>query len=336
MTKRCFTADEDRLIAAQYEAGDSVLHIASRHGVSFTPVRSALRRQGVAIRVGTERQRQYAVDDHAFNDADQTEAGAYFVGLLFADGCVYDDGLGRTPSISIGLSGDDGRHLDALRTFVRTDKPLSVSTPREHGGFRHTMPMTRLEIISKPMADALARYGVSPRKSLTARVAPCMAGNRHFWRGVIDGDGWLQAGNDGRPNPVIGLTGSRTTAEQFVAFAVGLVGGKPVGIRPNGTVFKAEFTGSRAHTLTRHLYRQSAIALPRKLAIAFQMFELFDGRHWQTHRDWSALTETDLLQLRSDAGSWLAVSHRLGMDPAQLYRIRTRLTLAARRIRTEQ
>ena len=48
-----------------------------------------------------------------------------------------------------------------------------------------------LRFSSKKIADILAMFGVIPKKSLVAKVIG-LEGNRHFWCGVLDRDGWLE------------------------------------------------------------------------------------------------------------------------------------------------
>ena len=64
------------------------------------------------------------------------------------------------------------------------------------------------------VAKDLARCGVVPKKSLIAKPHEALLNNRHFWRGMIDGDGTLYKDRNG-----LGLCGTEAVCQGFLDFA---------------------------------------------------------------------------------------------------------------------
>ncbi len=73
-----------------------------------------------------------------------------------------------------------------------------------------------LRVTSRHIAEKLSGYGIVPRKSFTARVIG-LENNRHFWRGVFDGDGYFK-NKDGRDGDKMILTGNNDLCAQFEEF----------------------------------------------------------------------------------------------------------------------
>jgi len=133
----------------------------------------------------SEGHRIYEVDHKYFNKIN-TEEKAYWLGFLFADGCIVDsDGSKR---LQVSLKSTDYKHLCKLK------KSLSSSHPINHriikSGKMQGKEYCSLFIRSNELCDALIRLGCTPRKSLTLEF-PKLSKNliSHFIRGYFDGDG---------------------------------------------------------------------------------------------------------------------------------------------------
>lgn len=107
-----------------------------------------------------------------------------------------------------------------------------------------------------------ARCGITPRKSLTATVPDFLAMNRHWWRGVVDGDGWSYFGGDGAYR--LGVCGTRQTCEAFLAF-VRTITPTRVNVQPNATIWSTCLGFRHATRVAAVLYPDGVpIALARK------------------------------------------------------------------------
>jgi hypothetical protein len=120
-----------------------------------------------------------------------------------------------------------------------------------------------IKISSKIIAERLSTFGVVPNKSLTAKVIG-LEKNRHFWRGVIVGDGYLQCRNGQNTDRIV-LVGSYNLVVQFKAFVETAIPSSVIKIRPHGRIYSAYILASGARAAAKLLYEGSSIFLERKL-----------------------------------------------------------------------
>jgi len=154
--------------------------------------------------------REPKFDEHFFDIID-TEAKAYFLGLLFADGC----NCSNNNDITIGLKEDDSYVLENLASLLRLDRKL-LGSPRQK----------ILRMCSNHMSGTLSSHGMVPRKSLILKFPECVPPHliRHFIRGYSDGDGCIHISKNG---PVWSITSTEdfcTSLRDIVEAETGVAG----------------------------------------------------------------------------------------------------------------
>jgi len=106
------------------------------------------------------------------------------------------------------------------------------------------------------MARTLRAHGLGPRKSYTAIPAKVPLGlERHYWRGLVDGDGYVSLDAHGRYR--VGLYGTQAIVEGFynfcMAVAPGVINSRPR--RHKGTLWSFSVGSKRGvQGLVRTLY----------------------------------------------------------------------------------
>lgn len=171
----------------------------------FSMIRSCLRQKSRwwhSIKVCKEREKRfffvkkkYTLNENYFSNID-TEDKAYFLGLLYADGCV-----SRTynNNIQIALQAKDGYILEKFKECINSDKPLYNLPVTEVKGFKNMNKQyfRKAQILfafaSLRIKNDLKKLGLESNKSLTIEFKEILSTNlmHHFIRGIFDGDGCI-------------------------------------------------------------------------------------------------------------------------------------------------
>jgi len=252
---------EDRdLVVADYRSGLNSVDLAKKYNVTQSTISRIVKAAG-ATRSNSESKRKLSFDETAFDAV--TDESAYWIGFLMADGCVVES-EGHSPAISLGLAAKDSGHVEKFKAFLKAGHAVLDSTAKcgKYGTFK----ASRFSIRSKKLAEALAKYGVLPRKSHRAKVVG-LENNPHFWRGVVDGDGCIHArGTPGRLHLI--LLGSKELLDQFKDFASSLSPRFSANVVCQKNIHRLPITGVHAMRVIKALYENAPIALERKVAVA--------------------------------------------------------------------
>lgn len=110
----------------------------------------------------------------------KNETDAYWLGFLYADGCIASKYV-----LSVALSSRDVEHLRKLGRFLGKGSLH----------YQHKTNSFRLTVCGKELISNLVSHGVIPRKTYdtSAFVIEHLPADlkRHFIRGLFDGDGTL-------------------------------------------------------------------------------------------------------------------------------------------------
>ena len=219
-------ADVEAKIVEAYSRGGSSVDIGAEFGVSNVAVGRIVRRHGGQMRNRYDSQITHKCNRHFFDVID-TEAKAYWLGFVAADGSISKGVL------KIALAWVDAGHLEKFRAALASAHPIKRRVAG--GGYKPGAVSAEFSVRSAELAMALAQFGIIPRKSHTVRP-PTLRDDlvHHFWRGVFDGDGSICKTN--KEQWRIMLVGSRWMAEGFGAFAAAASGTTAVAC-PHETVW---------------------------------------------------------------------------------------------------
>lgn len=210
-------------------------------------------------------------NEHAFDII--TEESAYWIGFLMADGGVNKNGY----SVYLNLSSKDIGHIEKFKKFMKSPNPIKniiIKDPFKNGKDYNTSSFT---VTSLYLKNKISEYGIKPKKSATAKVSDNLAYNRHFWRGVIDGDGTVTLEKKKALNSVhteyywytyINLIGSYCLVNQFNDYIGNLIKKDyKKSIKNHKTYYLLHIGGKNAFYIMKDLYENSNIFLDRKKKI---------------------------------------------------------------------
>jgi intein-encoded DNA endonuclease-like protein len=246
--KRIFSSVEEQEICRRYLSNESSLKIAKDFKCSKYAILQILKRNSVDRRTTSEACRIYSINESVFEE--NTEGSMYWAGFLMADGNLFESKK-VSKRIQIGLHNKDREHLEKLNLFLQTDRPLY----RENKG-----TASKLIISSERIFDSLKRFGLKPKKSKTAKASNFAAKNRHFWRGVVDGDGSIYFDKQG---PCLSLVGSKSIVQQFRDFVLMHVNTEAK-VLTHKTIFEIKLSGEKAIAIIKELYKDCSWFLERK------------------------------------------------------------------------
>ncbi|KKN70860.1 hypothetical protein LCGC14_0426430 [marine sediment metagenome] len=234
-------------IIRKYEGGMSARQLGFEYKVADVTITFLLKRRGVFIRNRSNAKRTNQIKEDIFDII--TEESAYWIGFILADGNVYHPPK-RSKQLNIGLAERDWEHLEQFKKFVGSNKKLYYN----NGG-------VFLSIYSNKIVEKLVEYDIVPRKSKIAKVPYILKNNRHFWRGMIDGDGWVG-------KRMLGLCGTLNIITHFKIFICNLSVEIPdVAIIPKTGCYECRYQGGYVDKLLSAIYPSNSIGLDRKFSV---------------------------------------------------------------------
>lgn len=268
-------SDRAEAILADYRSGMGARVVARRNSVSPKTVRNVLERLGEPTRNPSVAATRYSLDPAPFEADPLSPAAAYFVGLLLTDGCVLTPKTGSR-KVKLSLAAEDAAIIGELRDFLRYTGPVRVYPPRRACPLNGSPTQGTVELLvtSGRLADALAGWGVCPRKTYTASADPRLLNSPHFWRGVVDGDGSVSSAGRRRVSLSV-LSASRILIEQFMGFVRSVnpkTAAGPVVVKPSRDGYAVLYRGgvgdSQAAAVLSALYDTGGPSVARKRSAA--------------------------------------------------------------------
>lgn len=222
--------------------------------------------------------RKYALNARAF--LERSSEMAYWLGFIMADGCLTEGSPGkpRSAAVQVTLAVTDRGHLEKLNRFLQSD--TAIRYVNSHGSYAGGKGAVSVAYRGREFCESLRALGVVPRKSGKESVPPGFEDDPDFWRGMIDGDGWV--GHSQRegcaPQAFIGLCGSKDVCEAFAAFVGRRTASRPPTVSPDKSIWRVCQGGRKGADIVRILYAGACCALDRKAIVAEHILGM----------DWSA------------------------------------------------
>lgn len=249
--------ETSELIIASYKSGVEVLQIAKDFDIDGSTVYNILKRSNIELRRGNKSAnlRVFAKPANGY-----TEFQKYWAGFLLADGCICQPKQGN-PMLILGLQDRDKDHVLKFAEFLGATHAVRWNS-------RSTQWM--IHVRGAYWIDDLAPFGITPQKTHTACIPQEFKRDRHFWRGLIDGDGsvrWHKTQDGKFAN--VSITGTLSICEDFCHLIECLTKNHFKAIRRNSEHNWSSWAyAQKAKVLVYWLYSNSQICLDRKQIIA--------------------------------------------------------------------
>ena len=148
---------------------------------SYPTIRNLLNKHKIKSRGNKQ---GYPRDEFYFNKID-TEEKAYWLGFLYADGCVHSNNY----EISVNIT--DKEHIEKFKAAIKAFN--HNITEIQDKRFPNAKTLYQFSIKDKQLHQDLIKWGCIPQKSLLINKIPNIPRDyvSHFLRGYFDGDGSL-------------------------------------------------------------------------------------------------------------------------------------------------
>lgn len=245
-----WTSEEIDTIVQMYSNGLTTIEIGQIYDRCDRTIATLLRKQGVTIRPAWTRS---VIVRHDYFAKIDTEAKAYFLGLLLADGSVNNKG-----DVSLELKAQD---LETIKSFVAEIEYSGAIIP--------TRNCFRISFRSRQMVKDLETYGVVPNKSHKSTSLPKIHSTLvpHLIRGIFDGDGtvYRRKDNDKKLRLSFGFYGSNNLCMEIVEHLHLKFGFRRNKVFDKGTV-SLIYYGSKvqAQTFYHYIYKDATLFMQRK------------------------------------------------------------------------
>ena len=255
--------------------GMSYANIAKEIGTDRKKVSFYLKEKGYGpnlkyVRLKQNQPNKKYVDENIFETID-TEEKAYWLGFLYADGCV-----NRTSDrIELSLKEDDYKHIWKFKNFLKSEHNIG----KKQKVIKNKIFISyRLAITNKKLKYDLINKGCVPNKTKILKFPTEDQVPKHlihhFIRGYIDGDGCIT--NNQTSKVSLEILGTQNFLEGILKF-YNLPINKYIYNFKHSDIKRLVLTGEKAFSIIEKSYKNSIIYLDRTFNLYNKFAPLFSN-----------------------------------------------------------
>ena len=181
-------AHKDLKIIQDYLNNIERTKIKEKYNISFSQIYRILEKNNIKRKNQSDSKRKYFFDDTYFENIN-TEEKAYWLGYMYADGCVRINK--RDNNKILNLSSIDKEHIEKFTKSLSSN--LKIQKSKNVGSFSKNNSIYSVSIYSSKLVDDLIKKGCVLNKTFQLKFpTEEQVPNHlipHFIRGYFDGDG---------------------------------------------------------------------------------------------------------------------------------------------------
>jgi hypothetical protein len=235
-----YSIEFEDMICEQYLQGKSSVMLQKEYKISPDTVLKLVRSRGYTPRTFTEAYTKYTFNHNFFENID-TEAKAYFLGFMVADGHV------GTKEVILDLGTKDRHIIEEFVTSIEGNNKIADKQCKSNFNTieKPICYMSRLNLRSDKMIADLNNLGLTRNKTYDVIIPKVKKElERHFWRGVMDGDGYVSVHGKIYTTLEVGICGHINTVTAFSEF-LKRNNIKSTKIFPDHSIFAVRVSGSK-------------------------------------------------------------------------------------------
>ena len=175
------TLETTQKVIELYQQGFSQNHLERTLHMTRKTIRTILENEGIKRTKSGQSFHHHLTSTLRENAFDVlNDETAYWLGFLYADGYITNPEQANV--IGVLLQEGDFKHIEKFKDFLKA--PQNIYYDKKNKS-------VKLKLGSQRLHQTLQNWGFTHNKSYDAKPPEVLKYNRHFWRGVIDGDGHL-------------------------------------------------------------------------------------------------------------------------------------------------
>lgn len=205
-------------ILKEYQKGRSLTEISNELNIAKSTANYLFKECGGQTRSLREINLKNKANENFFSKID-TEEKAYWLGFFYADGYIISKRKWQNYKIGIKLSVEDINHLRKFKKDIEYTGEVKIFQRRKRY-YKNEKDICNIDISSNKLAEDLIKNGCVENKTLILKypskdiIPECL--EKHFIRGLIDGDGCICI--DKNKNFVLNFTGTKSMCEGVLRF----------------------------------------------------------------------------------------------------------------------
>jgi len=185
--KNKLTEEQKNEIVQKYQSGLSCKKLGEEFNCQTSNISLILKNRGITVKSSINKlNNTYKFNENYFDTID-TEHKAYWLGFLYADGCVKS--TKRKEHLAFVLQECDKYILEQFLIDIESNHKITLRPKKKSTHQNHYA----IAIYNKYLCESLTKLGCHPNKSFTLKFpTPDQVPNHlinHFIRGLWDGDG---------------------------------------------------------------------------------------------------------------------------------------------------
>lgn len=244
-----------------YLNGMSLRQISEKYHISRNNLSKYLKEQNIPIRYTNITSRKYTCNENFFENIDSEEK-AYWLGFIMADGFIQSHIHNNSKYIGIALKKEDKKHLEKFKNTINATYKLQEYV---QDGYNQNSEKIRILICSSKMYNDLVNLGLSESKTFHESFPNIPQHlQRHFIRGVFDGDGSIYWNNRDKCLGVH-ICGNKDLLLGIINYFEKL--GCSKNIQKSRSISDIHFSHTKALFVLNEMYKDSTVYLDRKYEI---------------------------------------------------------------------
>ena len=173
------------IIFNEYMQGASAAVITKKYKIQYNNIKKIVTNKGGLMRSHSQANRRYNFNHNFFEKIDN-EQKAYYLGFILTDGYVGDR------DIVLELKSVDKHIIESFVTAIEGNNKIHEIVRDGNSFSKKGCITSRLNFRSEKMVSDLKNLGIQRGKTYKITIPDVPSHlKRHFWRGVLDGDGWV-------------------------------------------------------------------------------------------------------------------------------------------------